>query len=154
YVYAIAGGGTFSIDGSRDFSLAVWGDERWVLAWGANNRGQCGNGDNIDIPTPELVQDSNGNALRGCIDVKAGFDFGLALRDDGPVWAWGGNDVGQLGAGRDVADVTMSKYALQVRTGMGTDSPALQNIIAIAAGGHHGMALDTAGQIWMWGSND
>lgn len=63
--------------------------------------------------------------------VAAGDTFGLALRTDGTVAAWGNNSYGQ------------------------TNVPAsLFNVIAIAAGGGHCLALKSNGTVVAWGKND
>jgi alpha-tubulin suppressor-like RCC1 family protein len=52
--------------------------------------------------------------VRGAIAISSGDGFGLALKNDGTVWAWGFNGVGQLGDGStilQVADRRRSKSA-------------------------------------------
>ena len=83
----------------------------------------------------------SGYAVRISIDrVKAiadGGTHGLALRDDGTVWAWGRDTLGQLGGGGDSLD------PIQV--------PGLPQIKAIAASGYGSFALDETGRVWSWG---
>lgn len=83
----------------------------------------------------------SGYAVRISIDrVKAiadGGTHGLALRDDGAVWAWGRDTLGQLGGGGDSLD------PIQV--------PGLPQIKAIAASGYGSFALDETGRVWSWG---
>ncbi|MDH3998518.1 MAG: hypothetical protein OET90_06725, partial [Desulfuromonadales bacterium] len=74
---------------------------------------------------------------------------GLALRSDGTVWAWG---VSYAGLGVDVyescggdRDIDCSLVPRQV-TG-------LSDIVAIANTGPTRLALDSSGQLWVWGSN-
>ncbi|AKT40998.1 MopE-related protein [Chondromyces crocatus] len=74
--------------------------------------------------------------------VAAGAFHSLYLRDDGTVWAWGHNGDGQLGDG-----TVLTPRATPVRT------VNLPPIAAIAAGGFHSLALDTAGHLWSWGLN-
>jgi len=76
------------------------------------------------------------------IDVSAGDEHSLALREDGSVWAWGANDRGQLGS----SDRAQHDSALRV--------DAIQDVVAIAAGGSHSVALLRDGSVWAWGSND
>lgn len=83
----------------------------------------------------------SGYAVRiGIERVKAiadGGTHGLALRDDGTVWAWGDDTLGQLGGGGDSLD------PVQV--------PGLPRIKAIAASGYGSFALDETGRVWSWG---
>jgi hypothetical protein len=76
------------------FSLALRSDST-VWAWGRNDHGQLGRGTVSDHEaTPARVA-----VLNHVTKISAGGDFGLALRSDGIVFAWGANQVGQLGNG-------------------------------------------------------
>ncbi len=63
------------------------------------------------------------------------------MKAEGSVWAWGSNEFGQLGDGTTIDRNT------PVRVGELTD------IIAIAAGYQHGLALKGDGTVWAWGRN-
>jgi alpha-tubulin suppressor-like RCC1 family protein len=63
------------------------------------------------------------------------------LLHDGTVWAWGSNAAGQLGDG------SAANRASPVRVADLTD------VVAIAAGGAHFIALKNDGTVWAWGSN-
>ena len=54
----------------------------------------------------------------------------------------GGNEYGQLGDGTN----TDSTAPVQVS--------GLKNVIAIAGGGYHSLALKSDGTIWAWGKNE
>ena len=110
-----------------DQSLALRSDGT-VWAWGGDRYGQLGDGSNSAAqPTPVQVA-----GLTGVTKIAAGGLFGLALRSDGTVWAWGYNAVGELGNGT-AAD---SNVPVQV-TG-------LARVTAIAAGeGDSAMAIRT-----------
>src|SRR5439155_10844007 len=78
-----------------------------------NSSGQLGNGTTIDQHAPMQVCGPTAVAVDGtCQDgtstpaflssvkaLAAGGGHSLALKKDGTVWAWGHNDVGQLGDG-------------------------------------------------------
>ncbi len=74
--------------------------------------------------------------------VAAGSKHGVALRADGPVSAWGMNDYGQIGDG-----TTTRRLSPVSVTG------GLTNVIAIAAGELHTVALKSDGSVWSWGYN-
>jgi hypothetical protein len=76
--------------------------------------------------------------------LAAGNNFGVALATNGIVSAWGANGTGQLGQGS--ADSTRHGTAVVV--------PGLSNIVQVAAGLGHAVALDSAGVLWGWGQND
>jgi len=80
--------------------------------------------------------------------IDAGSQQSLALKGDGTVWAWGDNGFGQLGDGNDGVD---SDTPVQVVNVGG--SGYLTNIIAIAAGGNHTVALKNDGTVYAWGYN-
>ncbi|MCG2749717.1 MAG: CHAP domain-containing protein [Desulfobulbaceae bacterium] len=73
--------------------------------------------------------------------ITGGYYHTLALKDDGSVWAWGENTVGQLGDG-----TTNESYTP-------IEVPGLLNIKNIAAGPGHNIALMNDGSVWAWGYN-
>jgi len=78
--------------------------------------------------------------------IAAGISHSLALKSDGTVWAWGANGSGQLGNGTNIGGY----IPVQVKDNSG--SP-LTDIIAIAGGGWHSLALRNDSTVWAWGSN-
>ena len=72
-----------------------------------------------------------------------GHEHSLALDANGDVWAWGADGEDQLGDGT-TNDLDSGK-ALKV--------VVLSDVIAIAAGGEHSLALRNDGTVWAWGSN-
>jgi uncharacterized repeat protein (TIGR03803 family) len=110
-----------------------------VYAWGDNYFGQLGDGSFTSHHTPAVITSLTG----AIIQVAAGDSHSLALRNDGTVWAWGGNRWGQLGDG-----TTINRPAPVQVTGL----PA--NIIQVVAGARHSAALASDGTVWVWGSNE
>jgi hypothetical protein len=80
------------------------------------------------------------------VEIAVGNGFQLALRADGTVAAWGEvNWCGQLGNG--TVDGPKSPWDVaQVR--------GLTNVIAIAAGARHALAVRHDGTVWAWGNNE
>jgi alpha-tubulin suppressor-like RCC1 family protein len=75
------------------------------------------------------------------VQIAAGGDYSLALKDGGSVWAWGRNNHGQLGDG-----TTTNKSApVQV--------PGMSQVTMVAAGFYHSLALKDDGSVWAWGYN-
>lgn len=102
-VQVVGAGGTgrltsvAAIAGGTYHSLALKGDGT-VWAWGRNFSGQLGNNDNIGASVPVQVVGAGGTgSLTDVAAIAGGSDHSLALKDDGTVWAWGGNLNGQLG---------------------------------------------------------
>lgn len=123
---------------SNGFHFSVALNEDGVLwAWGRNSRRQLGlAGSTSNRTIPVLVNnDSN------WVDISAGAEFVIALKNNGTLWAWGYNSDGQLGNG--------STSTLETPTQIGSDS----NWIAISTGHQHSIGLKSDSTLWTWGSN-
>ncbi len=137
-------------EGVLSFGFRVslgWGS---LAAWGYNGYGQC------DVPT--------GNDF---IAVAGGENYGLALRSDGSLAAWGGrgNDYGQctVPAGNDFVAIAAGYYhGLALRSDGSLrawgfnlwgqcDVPSGNDFVAVAAGGNHSLALRSDGSLTAWG---
>jgi alpha-tubulin suppressor-like RCC1 family protein len=127
-IVAIAAGGNFSLALAADGT--VWG-------WGINQSGELGTGA-TSTPVYSPVQVRN---LNGIVQIAAGGDHGMALRDDGTVWCWGSNLQGQNGSG-----------AVTVNVPSATQASNLAGVVSIAAGSSHSIAAKGNGTVWAWGS--
>ena len=111
-----------------------------ILTWGSNDAGQLGYGTpllNSDKLTPTAVSGFPALAVVG------GAAHTVALKSDLTVWAWGSSE--QLGA-TAWAGAALVDFPVQVS--------GLSDVIDIAAGAEHSLALRTDGSVWVWGSND
>ncbi|MBL8774326.1 MAG: hypothetical protein JNK12_00280 [Acidimicrobiales bacterium] len=73
------------------------------------------------------------------VDFSVGVDHSLALLDDGTVWGWGGNFMGQLGGG------TTSEFEEDpVQAG-------ISGVVDVSAGAGISLAIDSGGRLWSWG---
>ena len=132
-------GGITAVAAGDTHSLALRQDGT-VWAWGANDDGQLGSQPS-DRPraSPAAIP-----TLRHVAAVAAGAGFSVALKDDGTVWTWGLDDRGQLGLGAHAAARIVSAP---------TRVPGLSDIIAIAAGRDHCLALGRDGAVYAWGDD-
>lgn len=73
------------------------------------------------------------------LSIAAGSGHGLALRSDGTVWAWGTNQIGEMGTGG-----TSSLFPVRI--------PGLTGITNIAAAGTNSLAVGANGTVWAWGA--
>ena len=119
------------------YTLALRSDGT-VWAWGDNWHGQLGDG-TIDSRTRPVQV----HGLTDVTAIAAGLQHSVALRSDGTVWTWGNGSSGQLGDGSRSAG---RRTPVQVYD--------LDNVIAIAAGGRHTVALRVDGSVWTWGANE
>ena len=131
------------------FSLALQSDGT-IWAWGSNQSGQLGDGSFDDRLEPVRVTNRAGEPFDRVKAIEAGYDFSLALRANGTVWAWGSNSAGQLGRG-SIGGASPNPGSVRDRSGRGG---WLQNVIAIAGGGTHSLALVANGTVRAWGMNE
>lgn len=68
---------------------------------------------------------------------------GYALRSDGTVWAWGGDQHGELGNGTTAGAGLFSVVPNQVS--------GLTNVVSISSGTVNGYAIESDGSAWGWG---
>ena len=134
---ATANAETFGMDAH---SLALKSDGT-VWSWGDNSNGQLGDGTTTQKLTPVQV-----TGLTDAIGIAAaGARFAghsLALTVDGSVWAWGDNNLGQLGDGTTTDRLT----PVQVQ--------GLADVIIVSASVARSMALRSDGTVWAWGQNN
>lgn len=135
----------FTSSASNGFKFVAAGDSHGlaikadgtIWSWGDNSYGQLGNGTTNSSTAPAQI-----SGLTMMTAAAAGNLFSLAVKADGTAWGWGTNTVGQLGAGSFFDHTTTP---VQVS--------GLTNVVAVAAGYAHGMALKADGTVWSWGFN-
>lgn len=92
---------------------------------------------NTSSPVP--VQVAN---LIDITAISAGRDHHVALASDGTVWSWGNNSSGQVGPGVPVGPGAAVPVPV----------PGIANVIGIASGEAHSLAVLADGTVWGWGS--
>jgi alpha-tubulin suppressor-like RCC1 family protein len=117
-----------------------------VWSWGANDRGQLGDGTTTTRLTPVQVAGPGGAGfLDDIVSVSAKGAHTLALKADGTLWSWGRNDDGQLGDG------TTTDRRTPVRVTGSGGTGFLSGVASVSAGGIHTVAVMADGTVWAWG---
>ena len=138
--------GVTAVAAGEGFSLALKRDGT-AWAWGDNGAGQLGDGlpsgygsgplfNNLPVQVEGII---------GLEAVAAGGQFSLALKNDGTVWAWGGNFDGVLGDG------TTTSNSVPAQVNGPTGASFLSGAAAVAAGDGASLALKSDGTLWAWG---
>lgn len=109
-----------------------------AYAWGYNDFGQMGIGNNIHQSVP--VKTGANISWRV---LAAGGYFTMGISDKGNLYTWGRNNWAQLGNGFSFTN----EYS-PIMIGSDTDWDT------IVGGGYHAMALKTDGSLYTWGSNE
>ena len=131
-------------------SVALTEDGK-VYTWGNGESGQLGASAARRLLPAVVSVSASGEYLTGIVDITAGDKFTAALDDRGYVWIWGDNSYGQLGIESTESYVATPQ---RVRKGISQSSTTyLENIVSIAAGSNHMLALDKNGSVWAWGDN-
>ena len=125
-------------------SLAFQNLTGTAMSWGYNGFGQLGDGTVVTRSTPVKIV-----GLSGMKGLSVGADHSVAFANNSTVRAWGYNGFGQLGVGTAASPVSSTTYsAIPVKVG------TMSGITAVAAGGHHSLALQgNTGTVWSWGYN-
>ena len=147
-----------------------------VIAWGRNNYAQLGRGATGNSGTPEYVltqvdiTDEEGNEttqdvpLENIKQIAAGERHALAIDNNGNVWAWGLNHVGQLGL--NVISTTASNanykkaYAVKMQKEIEvtddegniiTQTVNFDNVKQVSAGNDFSVILTNEGKVYCTG---
>jgi alpha-tubulin suppressor-like RCC1 family protein len=121
-------------------------DDGTVVNWG--NFDGSGSTSNYQLPA-HVVSTGGTTALSGIAAVSAGWNFTLALTDDGRVLSWGDDtDSGRLGTGS-----VFNGVAVVPAWVVHADGTPLTNIVQVSAGYDFSLALAADGTVWAWGDN-
>jgi alpha-tubulin suppressor-like RCC1 family protein len=125
-----------SVGGNHACGLATGGI---AYCWGRDSEGQLGDARLINSTTPIPVVSGESPAVFNAI--TAGGFHSCALASGGAAFCWGGNNLGQLGNGGDVA----ADVPVAVAGGL--------SFVSISAGLRHSCGIVAGGGAWCWGSN-
>ncbi|XP_043814503.1 ultraviolet-B receptor UVR8 isoform X3 [Manihot esculenta] len=113
-----------------------------LLTFGWGLYGQCGQGSTDDELKPVCVSSLLGIRIEG---VAAGLWHTVCISADGDVYAFGGNQFGQLGTGGDQAETTPRLL----------DAPSLEDVNAkiVSCGARHTAIVTEDAKVFCWGWN-
>ncbi len=126
-----------AIAASLTHAMALQADGT-VLTWGDNRSGELGLGTAATEQTAPVQIPS----LQNITAISAGGEYSLALKSDGTLLSWGNDATGQLG---DNAPGTTQATPVSVLNA--------SQIISIAGGGNHSLAVKSDGTVLAWGFN-
>jgi len=112
--------------------------ERSLYTWGNNGYGQLGDGTTTSRRSPGTVAGPKAD----WIAVSSGRVVTAAIKIDGTLWTWGGNNVGQLGDGTTTS-----------RSSPGTVAGGGSTWCSASSGHCHTAAVKSDGTLWTWGYN-
>ena len=118
----------------------------WV--WGANEYGQLGNGSTTSSSTPiNISDDQNLDQFEGKTieQVALGRYHSAAIDEDDNLWMWGRNNNGQL---TNEIEGTHSSTPINITAQFDN-----KKIEQVTLGSGHSGAIDSNGDLWMWGNN-
>jgi alpha-tubulin suppressor-like RCC1 family protein len=112
-----------------------------LFAWGNDSSGHgfLGLGDGGLYTTPQQV--GSDTTWRTCTTAT---EHSHGLKLGGTLFSWGRQISGRLGNGRTVEGSVLSPVEV---------TPSGVAFVDVLAGSEHGMALDSAGRLWVWGNN-
>lgn len=108
---------------------------KYLFGWGSNENEGTGLGSGPNSPV-QVGSDSDWKLF-----ANQGRSWGVAIKNNGELWAWGYNQLGQLGLG------DKTTRSSPVRVG------ALTNWSLIATCDYACIAVKTDGTLWTWGQN-
>ncbi|MCL6283083.1 Ig-like domain-containing protein [Ruegeria sp. 2012CJ41-6] len=111
-----------------------------VYAFGFNNRGPLGTGDE-ETRTTAVKIDALDDVEIASIENGNGVSY--AISDTGQLYGWGNNSNGQLGLGDQQERLTPQLI----------EALANETVVTVSSGNSHTLALTADGQVWAFGSN-
>jgi alpha-tubulin suppressor-like RCC1 family protein len=118
-----------------------------VYAWGSNSYGQLGLGNTANALSPVAVPALDQFFWDAELHIITGANHNFAVTEAGAVFAWGGNNVGQLGRGNTTnATSPVAITALNQFLWGGE--------LHIITGQHHNFGVTEAGEVDAWGFNN
>lgn len=134
----------------ENFSVAVQreADGDILYSWGTNDKGQLGTGDTTVRKGISAISNfpPSGRTVK---NIVAGNKHVLALLDNGDLYVWGDNSSGQLG----ITNPSPGQNYVTIPTKISNIAFGGKEVVSIAAGYNHSLAMDEDLTVYSWGSN-
>jgi alpha-tubulin suppressor-like RCC1 family protein len=114
-------------------SIIVFSDGQ-LWAWGSNEVGQLGIGNNEGSLYPALV-------MENVESVSAGRNHTMVIAKDGSLWGFGNSRFGQIGDG-SISEIR--PVPVQI----------MKDVVSVSVGSNHTLAVKINGSLWAWGDNE
>ena len=120
-----------------------------LYAFGENFSGELGSASNpAPNPTPALVSLPGATGI--VVQAAVGNDFSLAVTSTGQLYAFGGNESGQLG---NATNSGMQFIPPNPTPALVSLPGATGGVVQVAAGVNHSLAVTSTGQLYAFGGN-
>ncbi|XP_026673021.1 RCC1 and BTB domain-containing protein 1 [Ceratina calcarata] len=114
-----------------------------VYSWGHNNYSELGNCTAVvEDSVPKQIKMDLSNKF--VVDIACGSYHSLALTREGEVYAWGGNNFGQVN----------SNVGVNLNTPKKVNSALTLKIVSISCGQAMNMVITNDGEVYGWGQNN
>ena len=143
------------ISAGYEHSLAIDAQGN-TWSWGWNYWGELGQNTTSNIiSTPSRVCDPNNPTIAFKTNqISAGYDFSLAIDNNGNTWSWGRNDYGELGYNSHDSRSAYHILPARVRNPAFPKNTELSlNGSQISAGNWHSLSIGKDGNAYAWGNN-
>jgi len=114
-------------------------DDNTIYSFGQGLMGELGLGYVTQVSFPEIITKIPTGL--NWIQVACGTEHTIALVDNGEIWAWGANEMGQLGLGHSKMVDRPTKVL------------SSEKFTQISCGASHSIALTAYGEIFTWGGS-
>ncbi len=118
-----------------------------LQSFGSNAYGQLGNGTYFKSTTLGAVVADGLLSGKSFAHIMAGANHSMVLTTDGGLFAWGRNNLGQLGVGH--TNDILVPVSVDLSGALAGEVPAF-----IAAGDDHSLVVTNEGRVYAWGLND
>ena len=133
---------------------AVIKSDKSLWTWGDNQVGQLGDGTRVITAEPQRI-------MENVVQVAAGRNVTFALTEDGCAWRWGGASGPMKPLRLELENVVFIApwYAITADRRLWNitrdgHEVILDNVVYVARGYNHSLAIKSDGSLWAWGKNN